>query len=213
MTDRRTFADRMTVSIPEGEVDGLRIRYYEITGLELWNLYQALRYDRGTHRGFYTKLEDTVNLNRRGNPTLWMSDTDAEKADHYPAVAQIEKTRASRVLINGLGIGMVLSAALSYRHVKHVDVVEYDERVIKLVGPHYEKDPRVTIHHADAYEQTGNWHRGARWDVVWSDIWEEIDADNLPGMDRLHAFYRRRSQWHGSWARDLCLKLRKNGSL
>lgn len=140
-----------------------------------------------------------------------MSDTTAERQDHADAVARIHLGKAERVLINGLGLGMVLTAALAYDHVKHVDVVEADERVIKLVGPHYQQDPRVNIVHADAYEQMGNWSPGPRmrWDVAWSDIWPDISADNIEGMDRLHKYYSKRSRWHGMWCRKRCLALRR----
>ena len=209
MAKYATYQDRMTVDIPEGEVDGLRVERFEVTGLELWYLKQELRYGRGTKPGTYTKLVDTVNLDHKGNPTLWMSDTDAEKHDHLQAVAQIRLAKAERVLINGLGIGMVLAAALSFKHVRHVDVVEYDERVIKLVGPHYLKDHRVRIHHADAYEQVHVWPARAQWDVAWSDVWPDISDHNIPGMDQLHKYYKRHATWHGCWARRECLKLRR----
>jgi hypothetical protein len=83
--------------------------------------------------------------------------------------------------------------------------------VIKLIGPHYTADPRVNIIHADAYEQMRSWSSGPRmrWDVAWSDIWESIDSDNLPDMDRLHQYYRKRAKWHGMWARKECLALRR----
>lgn len=186
--------ERMTVTVPEGEVDGMRVERFTIEPYDLNNLRLALRDGRGTRPGTYTRLMD-------GNH-LWMSDTDAEKRDHYEAVDKIWKLDARRVLINGLGLGMVLQAALSFDHVEHVDVVERDERVIKLVGPHYESDPRVVIHHADAYEQTKAWPKGTRWDVGWSDIWGDISTDDLAAMARMNRSYGRRCTWHGCWGQD-----------
>lgn len=206
-----TYQDRMTVTVPEGEVDGLVIKRFEVSPYDLWNLRQELHHGRGTRPGTYTKLVDLTELDDQGNPLLWMSDTDAEKSDHAEAVAHIQLSKARKVLINGLGLGMVVAAALTYDHVERVDVVERDKRVIDLVGPHYLKDSRVHIIHADAYEQMRGWSSGPRlrWDVGWSDIWPEIRADNIPGMDRLHGYYRRRCTWHGMWARQMCLKLRR----
>lgn len=186
--------DRMTIAVPEGELDGLVVERFEMKPGNLHNMMQALKHGRGTRPGVYTRLiEPKAEI-------FWMSDTDAEKNDHVPAVSRIDFLKAKRVLINGLGLGVVLQAALSYDHVEHVDVVEKDERVIKLVGPHYTKDPRVTIHHADAYEQIKAWPRGTRWDVGWSDIWPEISPDNQPDMTRLQKIYQRRCQWHRCWA-------------
>lgn len=207
-TKWRTYQDRMTVTVPEGEVDGLRVVKFEIQPNNLENLRQEIRYGRGTVPGWYTKLVD-ANTIENGHPRMWMSDTDAEKGDHAKAVATIQMLKASRVVINGLGLGMVLAAALTYDHVRQVDVIETDDRVIKLVGPHYTADPRVNIIHADAYDQIHAWSSGTRWDVGWSDIWPTMSSDNLPGMDRLHAFYRLRCQFHGMWGRKECLALRR----
>jgi hypothetical protein len=219
-----SYTDRMRVTVPEGELDGLKVGRFEVKDLETWDeetdkkrtdvlspqeYYRLLRDGRAPKLGWYTRLVDYKNRDEDGRPVTWMSDTTAERDDHKKAVAYIHMGKAERVLVNGLGLGMVLQAALSYDHVKHVDVVESDERVIKLIGPHYTKDPRVHIIHADAYEQATQWKRGTRWDVIWSDIWPSISSDNLDGMDRLHGYYRRRSDWHGMWCRRECLALRR----
>ncbi len=219
-----SFTDRMRVTVPEGEVDGLVVERFEVVALNDWvpgehegrkdvlSLLELLRMERdgrGCESGWYTRLLDRNAKDENGRTVIWMSDTTAERNDHKEAVAHVQLSKAKRVLINGLGLGMVLQAALSYDHVEHVDVVEKDERVIKLVGPHYRKDRRVSIIHADAFEQTNNWKRGTRWDVAWSDIWPTISDENLDGMDDLHRYYRRRSGWHGMWCRGECLGLRR----
>ncbi len=202
--------ERLTVSVPEGEVDGLKVERFEVKAYDLWNL-RAAREGRQTRPGMYTRLMDfkEENLDLGLHPQIWMSDTDAEKGDHTEAVAAMALAKAERVLVNGLGLGMVVAAALTFDHVQHVDVVEADERVIKLVGPHYEKDPRVNIIHSDAFQQLPRWPRGTRWDVRWSDIWPELTSDNIPQMDTLHGFYQRRTHWHGCWGRKICLRLRR----
>lgn len=219
----RLYSDRMTVTVPEGEVDGLRVQKFEVIHPDDWtdadnertdvtSLLEYLRMERdgrGCAPGWYTRLADYNDRDSHGRPQVWMSDTTAEREDHTFAVAAIQMQKASRVVINGLGLGMVVAAALTYDHVRHIDVVEKDERVIKLVGPHYQQDHRVNIIHADAYEQVERWPRGIRWDVGWSDIWPSIDAENLPGMDQLHKFYRARCHYHGMWARKECLKQRR----
>lgn len=207
-----SYTDRMQVTVPEGEVDGLRVERFEVKGNELWNLRAELRGGRGCIPGVYTRLLDFNDMQSDGRPQLWMSDTTAERDDHKAPVAHIQLHKSQRVLINGLGLGMVLQAALSYDHVTHVDVVESDERVIKLVGPHYTKDSRVNIIHADAYEQMEGWKGGGpkmRWQTAWSDIWPELSADNIEGMDRLHKYYRKRCGWHGMWGRKICMRLRR----
>lgn len=184
--------DTMTVTVPEGELDGLRVEKFTVLDQSVENFRNSLD-GRGTKPGTYTKLCTGT--------TLWMSDTDAEKRDHFEAVRKFNDPWCERVLINGLGLGMVLSAALSLDDIEHVDVVEKDERVIQLVGSHYTKDSRVTIHHADAYEQAKKWPAGTSWDVAWHDIWPSLCTDNLKDMTRLHRSYGRRVQWQGSWGK------------
>jgi hypothetical protein len=190
-----TLFEAMTVDLPEGELDGLRIERFTIGDRNIHNLMLGVR---GTRAGTYTKLA----INGR----LWMSDTDAEKHDHLPALRAASRLNARRVLVNGLGLGMVVKALLTMDHVEHVDIVEVDERVVRLVGGHYAADPRVHVHHADAYEQAKRWPAGSRWEVVWSDIWPDLCTDYLPAMTRLRRSYGRRSDWHGCWGRDLLLR-------
>lgn len=189
--------DAMTVDLPECSQGGLSIERFTIGQSDIHNAILSLG-GRSTRPGTYTALK----LNGR----LWMSDTDAEKRDHMAALHAMRNWEAKRVLINGLGLGMVLKAALAYEHVEHVDVVEIDERVIGLVGLHYAKDPRVHLHHFDAYEKMTQWPAGTTWDVVWSDIWPDLCTDNLKDMSRLRRSYGRRSNWNDCWGRDLLLR-------
>ena len=127
---------------------------------------------------------------------LWMSDTPDEITDHMGAISEIERV-GGRVLINGLGIGLVLAAALAVEGVEHVDVVEINRDVIDLVAPFY-ADPRVTIHHGDALDI--DWPLGTRWNVIWSDIWPTITAGNLAEFEVLRTKYAAMADWHGFWA-------------
>lgn len=201
--------DRMKVDIPVGEVDGMRITKFEVVAkwdekkhghrTDVVSPLQMARMamtGRAPRPGWYTRLDEKGDV--------WMSDTTAERRDHAEPVFAMSTLKPKRVLINGLGIGMVLSAALSFDRVEHVDVVEIDKRVIDLVGPHYLKDPRVTIHHADAVKQMQAWPADARWDVGWTDIWPEINPDNLEEMKSFTDFYGPRCGFHGNWAEEMC---------
>ncbi|MFD4858356.1 polyamine aminopropyltransferase [Streptomyces atratus] len=200
---------RMKVEVPIGEVRGMKIAQFEVKDPDDWtdadkgrkDVISPLEYvrmqldGRAPEPGWYTRLSE--------GDTVWMSDTTAERWDHAEPVQTIGSVKAERVIINGLGLGMVLAAALTYDHVKHVDVVEADDRVIDLVGPHYLKDPRVRIHHGDAVEQMKKWGPDERWDVGWTDIWPDITPDNLPQMKEFADFYGARCGFHGNWSEDL----------
>ena len=196
-TETGPYAGR--VSLPPGEMGGVELRRITVAPSSLENLRQAIN-GRSTRPGEYTGLYI--------DGLLWMSDTDAEWHDHWPIVRWFRYPATKRVLINGLGLGMVVQAALDSEYIEHIDVVEIDQRVIDLIGPHY-SDPRVHIHQGDAYTIT--WPPGTRWDAVWHDIWRDLCTDNLALMARLHRRYGRRSDWQGSWGRPLLESARRRG--
>lgn len=194
--------DSMVLDLPEGSHGTCEIRRFHIGADHLGNMLESIKTGRGTRNGTYTGLYRSSHL--------WMSDTDAEAADHYDAARQIDR-RGGRILIGGLGLGMILRAALLTPTVTHVDVVEIDEDVVALVGPHYqamaaEHGKTLTIHHADLYAI--KWPAGTRWDVAWFDIWPDLCTDNLDEMTKLRRSYGRRTDWQECWGRQLLLRHR-----
>jgi hypothetical protein len=163
--------------------------------------------------GTFRKLVETIPAaGQEGSPgrRVWMSDTRAEIMEHTPALNRLfflRNVKNKRILINGLGLGVVVHAALTYGGIDHVDVVENNPDVLALVGPLI-PDPRVTFHLGDAYDI--KWPPGTRWDIAWHDIWPSIDNDNLPGMDKLLRKYKNRVGWQGCWRRKSCLAMARD---
>jgi hypothetical protein len=120
----------------------------------------------------------------------------------------IERARCvgGKVLITGLGLGMVVEAMLStpaLATVRSVTVLEQSADVIGLVAPHLQRQfaDRVEIVHADAFA----WQPSVpvRFDTVWHDIWPDPDAAHV---DADIALLRRQHQpwsdWQGFWPID-----------
>jgi hypothetical protein len=172
------------VDLPEKSQGVWKIDHFRITGKEFqpWGC-------RRVPPGTYTRLT-------RGG-TLVMTDTPDEMKDHLSIV----KHATGSVLINGLGLGMVLKNILIRNMVTNVTVIEIDQDLIDLVGPHYE-DERISIVCADAL--TYKPPKGKRYNAVWHDIWDDICTDNLEQMKYLHRKYGQYSDWQGSWCRGLC---------
>jgi hypothetical protein len=187
------------VDVPEGTHGAATVKRFTVGPHDLSNLRYSMR-GRGTKPGEYTML--LVNQN------LWMSDTDAEVRDHFEAIHQI-RLRGGHILINGLGLGVVVKAALACDNVDLVTVVERDPDVIALVAPHYAVDPRFRIVQADAF--TVQWYPKSHWTVAWHDIWLHLSLDNLPEMHRLHRKYGTRVDWQGSWSRNWIEHQRRTG--
>jgi hypothetical protein len=192
-------AEKYKVSVPEGEKGEWKVERFIIPE----NDFRALTYGiRAPSPGTYTRLK------RKGAFDPMMSDTSAEVLDHWEVLSKLETAEpGTRVLINGLGIGMVLQAALRNENIEHVDVVELEKDVIDLVGPHYVKrtaSGRLTIHHADAF--TIQWPKGMRWNIAWHDIWPTLCVDDLEEHTKLTKRYQNRVDWQGCWGHQFLLQ-------
>lgn len=149
--------------------------------------------DRYTEAGAHVAL-------LRGDD-VWMADNRDEMRDHLEVYEQTVKL-GGRCLVHGLGLGLITRAMLDLPAVEHVDVVELESDVIRLVAPAFASDidkGRLTIHRGDCF--TKRWVR-ARWTVVWHDIWQPMVLSNLTQMAELHNLFADRCQWQGSWGRE-----------
>lgn len=112
-----------------------------------------------------------------------------------------------RVLIAGLGLGMIVHGAMKKPEVKHVTVIEKSADVIGLVSPSLPPRPRkMAIIEADIFD----WRpaRGSLFDVIYFDIWPDRNGDNLTEIAKLHRSFARflnrdnPNAWMNSWYRD-----------
>lgn len=128
------------VMIPEGRSGDVSVERFEVE--DGFGLMRDFMLGRGTRPGQYTAI-------KRGGK-MWMSDTRAEFRDASNFIWNAKKP-GGRVLVNGLGLGIVIGHLLECDEIEHIDVVEIDEDVIRLVAPSFECD-RVTVHHGDALD-------------------------------------------------------------
>lgn len=146
--------------------------------------------------GDYTRL--------RKGPVTFMTDLYEEWWTQRRAIAEAW-ARGGRVLITGLGLGLVVDAILARAGspVERVTIVEQSPDVIRLVAdPLQARHPgRVEIVQADAL----TWlpPDGARYTVGWHDIWPNpYDASILPEMDEAERRYAPYCDWQACWARE-----------
>lgn len=144
--------------------------------------------------GTYKRLR---NIERK---VVVMSNTPMEVNSNQEFVNRAH----GKVLINGLGIGMVLEAVLGKPDVAHVTVVEVSQDLIDLVAPHFQSFTdagRLTIVQGDAFEHPVN--EGDFYDVIWHDIWDDISPANCEAMIRLREKYKGHCAWQGYWSEDM----------
>lgn len=131
-----------------------------------------------------------------------MEDSKRELRKHLP----IWMTARGRVLVTGLGLGCVVRGLLANPDVERIDVVEIDRHIIRAIGPEFEGDDRVSLHHADALKVA--WSPDTRFDYAWHDIWSDTSAGE-PALQFLHGKllvkYCQLARVQGAWAfpRDL----------
>lgn len=187
-----------SVMIPEGRKGPWRIQHFTVSEVEaeldaLRNLINGR--NRAVRAGTYMSLRH----DRRG---IIMSDTPAERADHYQVLEWVGMG-ATSFLIHGLGLGMIATWLDADPRVERIDVVEIEPDVIELVAPTVlANTSKVTIHEGDAFTFT---HPGEpSWDAAWHDIWDDISTENIPQMDALEERYAPHVRWQACWSRDLC---------
>lgn len=179
-------------SFPPYEIDQVTL---DEEGLGTWGGVTPYEYMRGRSipPGTYTRLRE--RLNDPEKPwEVWMSDTPAEIIDHWEPINFLRSYEPVKhnntVLITGLGIGMVVGAAL--RHGRDVVVIEKDFKIIQMVQDHYYKmadqhEQLLTIVHDDALTWRPNGE--AHYEYIWHDIWPNISDMNLFQMVEMFKQY------------------------
>ena len=139
------------------------------------------------------------------NGELMMSDTAMERITNYDFINNAK----GRVLIAGLGVGMILEAILQKESVTEIVVIEKYQDVIDLVHPIYQH-PKLKIICADIFEY--DMPKSEKFDTIYFDIWAEICEDNLEEMKILHMKYRKnkasKESYVDSWMKDYLKKQR-----
>lgn len=192
--------DKYKVNTPIGKSNNWSIEQFEVTEDQaaIERMRSVFNGGRGVPPGKYTAL--------KRNGQIIMSDTPDEIRDNLSIISNAK----DHVLINGLGLGVVLKACLDNESVTHVTVIENSLDVIQLVYKHY-KDKygdKLTVIFSDAFDYKPPVN--IRYGAVWHDIWDNICTNNLPEMHKLHRKYGRRTNWQGSWCRELCERYNKS---
>jgi len=202
---------RMHTVLPEGASCG-HVRVGHLTPTQKDAETSGLRAMFYGGRGSVRAGETICQLYR--NDRLWMSDSPDERRDHWKA-RQMVRFYGGHVLIGGLGLGMFSLLCALHDSVDRVTTIEIDPNVIELVTPHLRAtlegqgvDPdKLVVIEADLFD----WQppKGARYDVVWFDIWATLCLDHLSQYATLNRrFGRRTVGWRGCWGEEL-LKARR----
>ncbi len=135
---------------------------------------------------------------------VFMTDLYDEWSTQEIAIQQALQ-RGGHVLISGLGLGLILESIFRAPRspVRRITVLEKSPDVVSLMAPHLLEryKERLEIIEADVFA----WEppEGARYSVVWHDIWPNPQAPEVEGeMVDLQARYGAHGDWHGSWPQE-----------
>lgn len=192
--------------LPPGTSGNVRLEEYEVTSIAAVvhniNHAQGGSPEMAIIPGKYVRLYVGKHL--------MMSDAPYEAQSNRDI---IEGARG-KVLIAGLGMGMVLVPILRNPAVTRVTVVEKSKDVIKLVhkpllanGPFTENEKiKLVVVHGDINKFKP---KPESYDTIYFDIWPSISTKNLSEITKLKTRFLKSLKfggWMGVWVEDLILK-------
>lgn len=188
--------------IKPGRVGTAVVEHFEVPkqDADFFNLRMAIGGDRfgAVKPGRYARL----HIQGVTAVTPMMSDTQMERRTNHDVVRHAN----GRVLIGGLGLGMILHPILAKPEVTEVTVLEINPDVIALIEPQirgWRGAKKLTIVQADALKWVAP--KGVRWDTIYFDLWPEISTDNWPEIVRLKQRFvprlnrKNEQRWFGVW--------------
>lgn len=187
---------KVELNLKSGESGDWKVKRFTVTprGAKMHNLSEIFN-----GRSRFVLVGEYWGLFRNGK--VIMSNTPSEIDDHWKFI----RKASGKVLVGGLGLGMVLKCLLDKNDVTKVTVIEKSPDVINLVASAYIADPRVEIINADIFDYKPTEH----YDCAWFDIWDDISGEEYPEMKKLHRKYGRHVGWSDSWLRNQSRKLHK----
>lgn len=183
---------RLRSEVPEGSSGRWRIERFDVPEPDADEHDQRPSWARD-QAGTYTHL--------LCNDELYMSDLYAEVHTQLPAITE-GRRRGGRILVTGLGLGLVVDAMLAPPSppIDEIVIVELSGDVIELVEPTLlaRHGPLVRIVQADARR----WGPcpSERFTVGWHDIWPSPRTPTaIAESHELIARFSAMCDWQGAW--------------
>lgn len=184
----------MAALIPEGRVGSAEVKHLIMTEkMSQATLFRAMFNNASCEHiapGKYAQLYV--------DDKLMMSDTTAEKMANSKFVSHAR----GRVLIAGLGLGMILYPTLVKPNVTNITVVEINKDVIDLIQPHVRTFPgankKLEIINNDIYDYEPP---NVKFDTIYFDIWPESPSEEEQEELEATAANWAPNAWIGFWTR------------
>lgn len=111
--------------------------------------------------------------------SVWMSDPPVE---YFKAWELVVRSKGEKVLVGGLGLGLIVHLLAKRRDIEEIWVVEKSWEVIKMVKPFLPKEPIIKIIHGDFLEEARN-YCDVEFSTIIADIWKSTDEGSRRLME------------------------------
>ena len=157
--------------IPKGCCDNFCITKRYARKGDIWTMKEDERGVFGYDDVLFTRQATITGLQEseepRAKPIMWMSDSPRE---YYSMWELVARARPKRVLVGGLGLGILANLLSKRSDIDEIVVVEKSKCVIDMVKPHVH--PKVKIINDDFFRAASEFSRkGKEYDTVILDIY------------------------------------------
>lgn len=129
--------------------------YYLMEGVDGYDLFQVLK-------------PITVTELRINNNVVMVDDPL-----HWIGMQRLAEACKGKVLIGGLGLGLILRHLKRNKNVSKIVVVEINKDVIELIKPLLPEDKRVSIYLGNVLDF--EWRTLYKWDTIVLDLWVKLE--------------------------------------
>lgn len=146
----------MSEILKDGKCGNFKLSHFKVTENDFYATVRC-----GIPTGTYIKLTNGIEC--------VMSNTPMEERTNSDFVCSAH----GKVLIGGLGIGMILLAIQDREEIAEITVIEKNKEVIDLVGSQLPLNSKVKIVNADVFDYVPE----TKYNTIYMDIWNTINTE------------------------------------
>lgn len=183
---------RLRSDVPEGASGRWRIERFDVPAPDV---------DRHDERPIWARDPAGTYTHLLCDDELYMSDLYAEIHTQLPAIHEARR-RGGRILVTGLGLGLVVDAILAAPSppIDEIVVIELSGDVIGLVEPTLLERHGSLVHIVQADARRWDRSPGDRFTVGWHDIWPSPRTPSaIAESHELIARFSAVCDWQGAW--------------